>query len=138
MDLVSRAVTPHAEKALGTSIVMQNMTGGVGATALKHALKQPADGYTLLMGAENRQLYKVMGLTTEDYSDFEPIVLLARGVPVIVTRPDALFDTLRDGGVYRGEPEQDEVRLDRTGRAVFGRHGHADLRGGAAGRGGSL
>ena len=92
-DTVIRAVTPHAEAALGGKIVLQNMTGGVGAIALNHVAEQEADGYTLLMGAENPLLYKVMGLGDRDYADFTPINLLARGIPILVARPDAPFDT---------------------------------------------
>ena len=33
-DTVMRSVTPHAEAALGGTVVMQNMTGAVGAIAL--------------------------------------------------------------------------------------------------------
>ena len=65
-DVVMRAVTPAAEEALGKDIVMANRTGGVGAIATKFVMAQPADGYTLLMGAENPQLYKVMGLGDMD------------------------------------------------------------------------
>ena len=83
-DTVMRSVTPHAEAALGGTIVMQNMTGGVGAIALNHVAGQPADGYTLLMGAENPLLYKVMGLGDKDYGDFIPVSLLARGTPILV------------------------------------------------------
>ncbi|WP_342745104.1 hypothetical protein [Actibacterium ureilyticum] len=55
-DTVMRSVTPHAEAALGGKIVMQNMTGAVGAIALNHVAGGKADGYTLLMGAENPQM----------------------------------------------------------------------------------
>ncbi|MCI4665105.1 MAG: tripartite tricarboxylate transporter substrate binding protein [Neomegalonema sp.] len=91
-DTVMRSVTPHAEKALGGTIVMQNMTGGVGAIALNFVARGKADGYTLLMGAENPLLYKIMGLGKKDYTDFVPIVLLARGTPVLVARADAPYD----------------------------------------------
>ncbi|MGL4727371.1 MAG: Bug family tripartite tricarboxylate transporter substrate binding protein [Bosea sp. (in: a-proteobacteria)] len=92
-DVVIRSVTPHAETALGGKIVMQNVTGGVGAIALNRVAEGVADGYTLLMGAENPLLYKVMGLGQKDYSDFTPINILARGVPILVARPDAPFNT---------------------------------------------
>jgi tripartite-type tricarboxylate transporter receptor subunit TctC len=92
-DIVMRAVTPHAETALGGKVVMQNVTGGVGAIALNRVADAAADGYTLLMGAENPLLYKVMGLGQKDYSDFVPINLIARGIPIIVARPDAPFNT---------------------------------------------
>ena len=90
-DTVIRAVTPHAEKALGGKIVMQNVTGGVGAIALNQVAGGEADGYTLLMGAENPLLYKAMALGDKDYSDFVPIILLARGTPILVAGKDAPF-----------------------------------------------
>ncbi|MCB2136065.1 MAG: tripartite tricarboxylate transporter substrate binding protein, partial [Rhodobacteraceae bacterium] len=83
-DTVMRAVTPHAEKVLNGTVVMQNVTGGVGAIALNQVADGDADGYTLLMGAENPLLYKVMGLGDKDYSDFIPVNVLARGTPILV------------------------------------------------------
>jgi tripartite-type tricarboxylate transporter receptor subunit TctC len=92
-DVVSRSIAPHAETALGGKIVMQNVTGGVGAIALNQVAAGDADGYTLLFGAENPLLYKVMQLGEKDYSDFTPLNVIARGVPILVTRPDAPFNT---------------------------------------------
>ena len=113
-DTVIRAVTPHAEKVLGGTVVMQNMTGGVGAIALNHVAEQPADGYTLLMGAENPLLYKVMGLGDRDYSDFTPISILARGTPILVANADAPFDDYAGMIEYiRANPG--ELRLGATG-----------------------
>lgn len=91
-DTVMRSVTPHAEEALGGTVVMQNMTGAVGAIALNYVAAADADGYTLLMGAENPLLYKIMGLGDEDYSAFTPINILARGTPMLVANNDAPFD----------------------------------------------
>jgi tripartite-type tricarboxylate transporter receptor subunit TctC len=91
-DTVMRSVTPHAEAALGGTVVMQNMTGAVGAIALNYVVDAEADGYTLLMGAENPMLYKIMGLGDEDYSAFTPINLLARGTPLLVANVNAPFD----------------------------------------------
>jgi tripartite-type tricarboxylate transporter receptor subunit TctC len=99
-DVVMRAVTPHAEAVLGGKVVMQNVTGGVGAIALNRVVDAPADGYTLLMGAENPLLYKVMGLGQKDYSDFVPINLIARGIPIIVARPEAPFNTFPEMLAY--------------------------------------
>lgn len=99
-DTVSRAITPHAEKVLGGTVVMQNVTGGVGAIALNQVANGEADGYTLLFGAENPLLYKVMGLGEKDYSDFTAINVIARGVPILVARPDAPFDTFPEMIAY--------------------------------------
>ncbi len=113
-DTVMRSVTPHAEETLGGTVVMQNMTGGVGAIALNYVAGQPADGYTLLMGAENPLLYKVMGLGDKDYSDFTPISLLARGTPILVANKDAPFDDYAGMMAYIKE-NPGELRMGATG-----------------------
>lgn len=113
-DTVMRAVTPHAEEALGASVVMQNMTGAVGAIALNHVAGSAADGYTLLMGAENPMLYKIMGLGDKDYSAFTPVSILARGTPVLVAHPEAPFDDYAGMIAYiRAHPN--EVKFGSTG-----------------------
>jgi tripartite-type tricarboxylate transporter receptor subunit TctC len=113
-DTVMRSVTPHAEKVLGGSVVMQNMTGGVGAIALNYVADAEADGYTVLMGAENPLLYKVMGLGDKDYSDFTPINILARGTPILVAGPDAPFNTYPEMMAYIAA-NPDTVRFGSTG-----------------------
>ncbi len=113
-DTVMRAVTPAAEEAMGGNVVMQNMTGGVGAIATKFASVKPADGYTLLMGAENPLLYKVMGLGDIDYSAFTPINVIARGTPILVARPDAPFDTYQEMVDYI-QANPNEVKFGSTG-----------------------
>lgn len=113
-DTVMRAVTPHAEGVLGGTVVMQNVTGGVGAIALNQVAGGKADGYTLLMGAENPLLYKVMGLGQKDYSDFIPINILARGTPVLVAGKDAPFDDYA-GMLAHIKEHPGEVRFGSTG-----------------------
>jgi len=113
-DTVMRAVTPHAEKVLGVDVVMTNKTGGVGAIATKFVYTQRADGYTLLMGAENLELYKVMGLGNIDYSEFVPINILARGVLLIVARNDAPFNTFKEFVEY-AQAHPGEVKIGSTG-----------------------
>ena len=113
-DTVMRSVTPHAEAALGGTVVMQNMTGAVGAIALNYVADSKADGYTLLMGAENPMLYKIMGLGDKDYSEFTPINILARGTPILVANNDAPFDDYAGMMAYiRAHPG--ELKMGATG-----------------------
>lgn len=113
-DTVMRSVTPHTEELLGGTVVMQNMTGAVGAIALNYVAEQPADGYTLLMGAENPMLYRTMGLGERDYNEFIPINLLARGTPILVAAPDAPYSTYEELIAYIAE-HPGEVRFGSTG-----------------------
>lgn len=113
-DTVMRTVTPHAEQVLGGKVVMKNMTGGVGAIATRYVYAQRPDGYTVLMGAENPLLYKVMGLGDIDYSEFTPINILARGVPILVANNDAPFNSFAEMVEYI-QANPNAVKFGSTG-----------------------
>lgn len=95
-DTVARAVTPLVEEALGKQIVLVNKSGGSGAISTAFVDGRPSDGYTLLYGAENPQLHKVLELSQLDYADFYPVNVLARGVAVIIANNDKPWKTLKD------------------------------------------
>ena len=95
-DTVARAVNPAAEEALGKPIVVLNKSGGAGAISTAFVNAAPADGYTLLYGAENPQLHGVMDVSTLDYDDFYPVNILGRGVAVIAVPTESPYQTLTD------------------------------------------
>lgn len=95
-DVVARTITPMAEKHLGKTVVLQNKTGATGAVATQFVYDQKPDGYNLLYGAENPQLYKVLEISKLDYDDFEPVIILGRGVAVIVVPPDSPYKTVQE------------------------------------------
>jgi tripartite-type tricarboxylate transporter receptor subunit TctC len=95
-DVVSRALTPGVEQALGQKIVLQNKAGGVGAISTNFVMQQASDGYTLLFGAENPQLHPVLALSELDYSKFYPVNIIARGTVLLVTTPNKPWKTFKD------------------------------------------
>lgn len=96
MDNASRAIVPNVEPFLGKEIVLVNKPGGTGAIATQSVYSSRADGYTLLFGAENPQLYRVLGLSQLDYKDFYPVNILARGLTVVLVNADSSWKTLKD------------------------------------------
>ncbi|MCX7779463.1 MAG: tripartite tricarboxylate transporter substrate binding protein [Negativicutes bacterium] len=96
MDNVSRSITPMVEKELGKSIILANKPGATGAIAMQYVHDQKNDGYTLLYGAENPQLYKVLELSKLDYDDFEPIMLFGKGVAVLVAEKSSPLNSYED------------------------------------------
>lgn len=114
-DTVMRSISPHVEKILGTDIILSNKTGGVGAIATKYVFAKKADGYTLLMGAENPQMYKVLGLGNVDYSDMIPIDILARGTPIIVANNNAPYNNMKEFLAYL-HAHPDQVKIGSTGK----------------------
>jgi tripartite-type tricarboxylate transporter receptor subunit TctC len=96
-DVAMRGYAPYAEEALGKKIVLQNKPGAAGVIGANFVLQQPADGYTLLMGAEPQSLYKVMGSAEFDYDKFYPINIAAvANTILLVAKPDAPWNTMQD------------------------------------------
>ncbi|WP_106477995.1 Bug family tripartite tricarboxylate transporter substrate binding protein [Phytohalomonas tamaricis] len=95
-DNVARSLTPHVEDALDTTIVLTNRPGGTGVIGMNSVLTKPANGYTLLYGAENPQLYPVMGLADFTYADMTPINVIGQGLVVIAAPADKDWENLGD------------------------------------------
>ena len=95
-DVVARGLAPHADAALGKKIVLTNRPGGTGAISTNFVLNAPADGYTLLFGAENPQLHQVLSLADFGYEKFYPVSILGRGVAVVVVKSDSPWSSLKD------------------------------------------
>ena len=112
MDRVARAVGPIAEKELGRPIIMQNKTGASGAIATTYVKNAKADGYTLLFGAENPNLYKVMGLSPIDYDEFTPIWLMMSNVAVLCVPHDSPYKTYSE---FITAAKTHKLRLGSTG-----------------------
>lgn len=113
-DTISRAISPLAEKHLGKAIVMQNKTGATGAIATQFVYDQKSDGYTLLFGAENPQLYGVMDISKLSYKDFEPIILQGYETAVIVARADSPYNTIHDL-IKDAKAKPGKIKLGTTG-----------------------
>jgi tripartite-type tricarboxylate transporter receptor subunit TctC len=113
-DNVSRAITPLAEKYLGKQVVLVNKPGGTGAISTQYVYSRPSDGYTLLMGAENPQLHKVLNLSKIDYADFYPVNVLAHGVGVIVANKDMPWKSFKDL-VDDAKKRPGEIKMGATG-----------------------
>ncbi|GHB06063.1 tripartite tricarboxylate transporter substrate binding protein [Modicisalibacter luteus] len=95
-DNVARSLTPHVEEALGTSIVLTNRSGGTGVIGMNTVLTKPANGYTVLYGAENPQLYPIMGLADFTYADMTPVNVIGQGLVVIAAPTDKDWEDFGD------------------------------------------
>ena len=113
-DVVSRAITPPVEPVLGPEIVLENKPGAAGAVSTQYVNARPSDGYTLLYGAENPQLHKVLGIAEIDYADFYPVNILARGVAVIVANNDMPWQTFTEL-VEDAQARPGEIKMGGTG-----------------------
>lgn len=113
-DGVSRAIAPNVEPILGQQIVMVNKPGGTGAIATQFVHSSNSDGYTLLFGAENPQLYGVLELSKLSYDDFYPVNILARGQVVIVANNDMPWKSLKEL-VDDAQKRPGKIKMGSTG-----------------------
>src|SRR5690606_16010908 len=49
-DVIARSIAEKFQKSMGQTTIVENRPGAGGAVGSDHVAKQPADGYTLLVG----------------------------------------------------------------------------------------
>ena len=95
-DSLMRPLATLAEAQLGVSIVVENKTGGTGSIATQYVYDQAADGYTLLMGAENPQLYSALDILELTYADFAPVFLIGDETVGVVVSKNSPYTSLTE------------------------------------------
>lgn len=95
-DSLMRPLSAIAEQSLGKSIIIQNMTGATGSIATQYVFDAPADGYTLLMGAENPALYDVLDISELTYNNFDCVYLIGDEVVGIVVGKNSKFKSFTE------------------------------------------
>lgn len=95
-DSLMRPLASLAEKELGVSIVVENKTGGTGSIATQYVHDAAGDGYTLLMGAENPQLYTMLEIINLTYADFEPVFVIGDETVGVVVGKNSEFKSITE------------------------------------------
>ncbi len=85
-DLTGRVVATELGKALGATVVVENIGGAGGAIGAQKVVNAAADGYTLLVGANNEVAINRLVSSTVKYQwqDFTPLGLIASQPMVLV------------------------------------------------------
>lgn len=95
-DSLMRPLASLTEDILDVSIVVQNKPGATGAIGAQYVYDAPADGYNLLMGAENPQLYTMLGISELTYANFEPIYLIGDEKVGIIVGKDSKYESFTE------------------------------------------
>jgi tripartite-type tricarboxylate transporter receptor subunit TctC len=94
-DSLMRPLSALVRKELGVSVIVQNKAGGTGSIATQFVYDAQADGYTLLMGAENPTLYKALDISKLTYDDFEPVFLIGQDTVGIVVSKSSKYTSFK-------------------------------------------
>ncbi len=101
-DVIARLVGDEMGRVLGQRIVMENMGGAGGATALSRASRAEPDGYTIVIGnsGTNAASYTIYPELKYTNADFAPVGLVAKTSPMIALKLDFPAKTLTEFVAY--------------------------------------
>lgn len=95
-DSVLRAVSASAEKILGTTLTVENKTGGSGAIGHSAIKNAKPDGYTIGMITFELNSLPQQGLIDFTYADFIPIALINADAAALTVKADAPYNTVAE------------------------------------------
>jgi len=89
-DIIVRVMTPELSKGLGQPVIVDNKPGAQSIIAAEHVAKQPADGYTILMGPSGPMTINPATYSKLPYDpvrDFTPISMICSFPLLLVVDP---------------------------------------------------
>src|SRR5690242_15072658 len=98
-DIIARLLADKLSRSLGQPVIVENKPGAGGAAAAAFVKAQPADGYTLLVGASGAMVIGPAVGTPAEYdtvSDFDPISTLGTFPLVLSVNADSPHKTLAE------------------------------------------
>jgi hypothetical protein len=120
-DVIARTVAEQMGIALGQTIVIENVAGAGGSTALARASRAEPDGYTIAIGnagtnAATYTIYPKLPFTPES---FVPIAMVAKTFGIIAIRKDFPAKDLKEFIAYaKANPGKINLRCRRFRLAV--------------------
>jgi tripartite-type tricarboxylate transporter receptor subunit TctC len=95
-DRVARFLADQLQRELGKPVVVQNQTGGSGATGHTAGAQARPDGYTLTLGTFELSTMRAMGVANLSYRDFQPLLQVNADPAAIIVRSDAPWQSLTE------------------------------------------
>ncbi len=96
-DNIFRPFAPAFQKALGgTTVVIANIGGASGTVGAREAKGSPPDGYTLYAVHDYIHSTYYLGISDVNYTDFEPVCLIASTPSIVTASPKTKWNTMKD------------------------------------------
>lgn len=95
-DNIFRPFAQALQKTLGQAVVVANIGGASGTVGAREAKNSPPDGYTLYAVHDYIHSTYYTGLSDINYTDFEPICLVASTPSILTASPKTTWKTLKE------------------------------------------
>lgn len=97
-DVGARIIAPKLGEILGTSVVVEDHPGAGSMISLEYVARQPADGYTLLLGTIAATINATLSprQTVDFQKDLSPISLVASIPNILVVHPSLKVHTVQE------------------------------------------
>lgn len=96
LDNFSRTISNPVSKILGVPVVVSNVTGGSGTTALTQIMKEPADGYNLYAISVDLVINDAFKKVEYTKEDLIPVLRAQMDQSVFWVPADSKFKTMQD------------------------------------------
>lgn len=93
-DTTARIIAKALSEKLGQSIVIENRPGGGGTVGVASALREPADGYTLIWCSPAAQYLAPSDVPYKPFEDLTPVSLAVSATYLFVANVDLPYKTL--------------------------------------------
>jgi tripartite-type tricarboxylate transporter receptor subunit TctC len=103
LDFIARTIQPKFSEALGQPVVIENKGGAGGIVGAEYASKQPADGYTILLGNTGTLgIYPAVypQLPYDPIKDFAGVGLTSTNAVLAVLHPSVPANSLKEFVAY--------------------------------------
>lgn len=115
-DVYLRELLPYLQPYMGTTLVVENVTGGSGAKAMSFVASSKPDGATFYGTTPTYVYTSLLSKPQATYQDLEPLVNLFNDPEVVYTAADSPYKTL-----------EDVIAAAKTGRGKWGAANPASL-----------
>jgi tripartite-type tricarboxylate transporter receptor subunit TctC len=116
-DVLGRIIAHALGEALGTNVIIENVSGAGGMTGSARVARSEPDGYQLVLGnvathAQSQALYRAPAYNVE--TDFEPIAPVGELAAILIGRKDIPASTLQEF-LYYLKQNQSKVQFGSAG-----------------------
>jgi tripartite-type tricarboxylate transporter receptor subunit TctC len=97
-DALGRILSERMGRALGQSIIVDNVSGAGGTLGVAKVARAPADGYTLSIAQTTSNVFSVAvyNVPYDVLADFEPVALISASALMMIGRADLPASNLRE------------------------------------------